>query len=147
MASNGHPADFTPLFAPPNTPVYLYNDSSPPLAHPDDFFAADEALATDLLRELDPVLAASSEPSPPLSVASTTSAVNTGSLPMTEGEAPHARIIHHPPRPMKKKRRGGRVQKPIPRKERTYRKCSRCGVRNHNRRLCCTACYLPRAAM
>jgi len=147
MDTDGNTADVTPLFAPPSTPVHMYTEPSAPVAHPHVFSAVDEAVAMDLLREIDPHLAASIDQPPPLSVAHGTSAVNTGVIPSTEGELPDVRITLRPHRPTMKKRRGHRVQNPIPREERTYRNCRRCGMRNHNRRLCCTACYLPRAAM
>lgn len=37
--------------------------------------------------------------------------------------------------------------KPMPRAERVYKNCARCGARNHVRRLCCRVCYVSKAEM
>lgn len=141
-----HP-DETPL-APPSTPLYLFDqwegDESPKRP---PFIAADEAMAADLLHELDPILASSIPPPANITVPIIETADSTASFRRSQQDTSTPRIIHRSPRRIVKPRKARRVANPIPRTARTYRNCSRCGTRNHNRRLFCTLCYQSRADM
>lgn len=54
--------------------------------------------------------------------------------------------VHKPPKRSSRRRRPP-GWKPMPRAERVYKNCAKCGARNHVRRLFCKGCYVSKAEM
>ncbi len=53
--------------------------------------------------------------------------------------------VQKPKRSSRRRRPPG--WKPMPRAERVYKNCAKCGARNHVRRLFCKGCYVSKAEM